>query len=566
MDLGGDERLFYIIKIMRLIKGLQVFDVANIMEIIKKQYQKNLDHIIANRPDLAENTLLDNNNISRLITINNVLRIFKLVLIILNISYFLGFAWFIVCELSYRINLDYIESEDPEYNNVETFITIYGLQAENDARKAIIVVYYAFTSLSTVGFGDYHPKSDFERVLCAIILLFGVAIFSYIMGNFINILDQYQNLNSDLDEGDELARFFGLIRRFNENVPLKISLKEQIERHFDYKWINDKNQAIDDESEREMLEQLPVEVINKIYGDFLFSDFCKIFQRFFRIPKDYDVAFKNPGYHDYYDWSDQEYRFFMLQLLQYLEPRQEDAGTILFQELDEINEVIFIETGECDIGYEINKQQKYVIRYTKSTVVGAFNCTFNKRAIFCYKANSECKGYSIRRSNWVQLVDENEFPNISKILKKNVEYDYLTNIKNKVLDCKKKHILKYQKRSDYQQMLTIIPHDALTGDLNIIGGKIGFPIQGNGTTPTPGMMPGFAAVTTTGGGEENEENLRDQYTEKFEQSQEMVSSLLDSIDDKHQENIQLALELEKIYREINAAKEAKAGAQDSQPA
>jgi potassium voltage-gated channel Eag-related subfamily H protein 8 len=204
------------------------------------------------------------------------------------------------------------------------------MQAQTDARKAIIVVYYAFTSLSTVGFGDFYPKSDFERVLCAIILLFGVAIFSYIMGNFINILDQYNNLNSDLDEGDELARFFGLIRRFNENVPLKITLKEQIERHFDYKWINDKNQAIDDESEREMLEQLPVEVINKIYGDFLFSDFCKIFQRFFRIPKDYDVAFKNPGYHDYYDWSDQEYRFFMLQLLQYLEPRQEDAGTILF--------------------------------------------------------------------------------------------------------------------------------------------------------------------------------------------------------------------------------------------
>ena len=97
-----------------------------------------------------------------------------------------------------------------------------------------------------------------------------------------------------------------------------------------------------------------------------------------------------------------------------------------------------------------------------------------------------------------------------------MEYDYLTNIKNKVLDCKKKHILKYQKRSDYQQMLTIIPHDALTGDLNIIGGKIGFPIQGDNITPTPGMMPGFQVATTTGGGEENEENLRDQYTEKFE--------------------------------------------------
>lgn len=37
----------------------------------------------------------------------------------------------------------------------------------------------------------------------------------------------------------------------------------------------------------------------------------------------------------------------------------------------------------------------------------------------------------------------------------------------------------------------------------------------------------------------------------------MVTSLLDSIDEKHKENIQLALELEKIYKEINAAKEKK---------
>ena len=156
-------------------------------------------------------------------------------------------------------------------------MTYFDMESQTDGRKAIIVVYYAFTSLSTVGFGDFSPRSDFERILCAIILLFGVAIFSYIMGNFISILDQYQNLNSDLDEGDELARFFGLIRRFNDNVPLKISLKEQIERHFDYKWFNDKNQAIDDQHEKDMLDQLPVEVINKIYGEFLFMDFCKTF-------------------------------------------------------------------------------------------------------------------------------------------------------------------------------------------------------------------------------------------------------------------------------------------------
>jgi len=55
--------------------------------------------------------------------------------------------------------------------------------------QAIVGMYYSFTSLTTVGFGDYNPRSEFERIFCAMILLFGVAIFSYIMGNFIEILE-----------------------------------------------------------------------------------------------------------------------------------------------------------------------------------------------------------------------------------------------------------------------------------------------------------------------------------------------------------------------------------------
>lgn len=60
----------------------------------------------------------------------------------------------------------------------------------NDIKVLWSIIYYSFTSLSTVGFGDYHPKSDFERLLCMFILMFGVAIFSYIMGNFIQIVEQ----------------------------------------------------------------------------------------------------------------------------------------------------------------------------------------------------------------------------------------------------------------------------------------------------------------------------------------------------------------------------------------
>jgi len=48
------------------------------------------------------------------------------------------------------------------------------------------------TTLSTVGYGDYFPISNLERIMAVIIMLGGVAFFSYIMGNFIEIISNYE--------------------------------------------------------------------------------------------------------------------------------------------------------------------------------------------------------------------------------------------------------------------------------------------------------------------------------------------------------------------------------------
>jgi hypothetical protein len=56
----------------------------------------------------------------------------------------------------------------------------------------------------------------------------------------------------------------------------------------------------------------------------------------------------------------------MIKIMTYLEPRIEKAGSVLFEELDEINEVIFIMMGTIEIGFEINKTRKFVIRFDKS--------------------------------------------------------------------------------------------------------------------------------------------------------------------------------------------------------
>lgn len=92
----------------------------------------------------------------------------------------------------------------------------------------------------------------------AFIFLFGVLIFSIIMRNFSEILDKIGEINADLDEGDELTRFFGLLKRFNGGKNINQKLTKKIEKFFDYKWNNDKLMAINDPGEIAILSQLPL--------------------------------------------------------------------------------------------------------------------------------------------------------------------------------------------------------------------------------------------------------------------------------------------------------------------
>ena len=134
-------------------------------------------------------------------------------------------------------------SEEFAQKYEETYIFYNNLQKKTAYENTLIVTYFAFTSLSTVGFGDYNPRSDIERFITAFILLFGVAIFSYIMGKFIEILDQFKDFNRELDEGDALSKFFGILNKFNNGTDIDFKLKIRLEQYFEFKWKRDKNIA-----------------------------------------------------------------------------------------------------------------------------------------------------------------------------------------------------------------------------------------------------------------------------------------------------------------------------------
>jgi hypothetical protein len=124
-----------------------------------------------------------------------ILKTLKLILVITSCSYFFAMSFKILTEIEadYKNWDDFgTGEEEPEH-----FTSFYGLSCntEEDMRQVLVYFYFSFTSLSTVGLGDYNPRSDSERLFIAMGLLIGVAIFSYIMGEFCKMVESFSTYN-----------------------------------------------------------------------------------------------------------------------------------------------------------------------------------------------------------------------------------------------------------------------------------------------------------------------------------------------------------------------------------
>lgn len=223
--------------------------------------------------------------------ISYIFKTFKLVIIIFQVSYFLGIFFYIYSFIAKDVtDLYYPDNENNDF-------TSEFLETMNSYERAIAMTYYAFTSLSTVGFGDMYPVNNAERLVVAFILLFGVAIFSYVMGNFIQILDTFKSINAEIEEGDSLSRFFGNLKQFNKGRSIDHDMKVRIEDFMEYRWSNNKNNAVTTDEDKAIMDQLPLEIQRKIYSDFLFQNFLKSFRSYFALRNR-----SSPNQNAFYTW------------------------------------------------------------------------------------------------------------------------------------------------------------------------------------------------------------------------------------------------------------------------
>lgn len=92
------------------------------MKRIKKIFEKRLEEIVKD-PKLADNTVLDQNKILTIIMIGYLFKTVKLIIIIFQVSYFLGIGYYIYCDVTndlYSVyNLDYNELGERRYPDDE---------------------------------------------------------------------------------------------------------------------------------------------------------------------------------------------------------------------------------------------------------------------------------------------------------------------------------------------------------------------------------------------------------------------------------------------------------------
>ena len=92
--------------------------------------------------------------------------------------------------------------------DIENFFSSYEIYSNSDERNAIIMIYFALTTLTSVGFGDFHPKTTSERVFIIIVFMITILLFSSIVNCMQTYFEDFQTSFEEPDESNKLAMFF----------------------------------------------------------------------------------------------------------------------------------------------------------------------------------------------------------------------------------------------------------------------------------------------------------------------------------------------------------------------
>ena len=142
-----------------------------------------------------------------------------------------------------------------ETNVGNSWIVFYGLKDSSILEQYVTCLYWAFTTICTVGYGDYHPVTTNERIAVILCMLISSGMFSYIIGDIGRLVRNFNFLSAQFKEK------MVYVRQFLQQKEIPASLQMQVERYLEYNWELKKLYNIE---EQEVLDQLNDNLRDKI--------------------------------------------------------------------------------------------------------------------------------------------------------------------------------------------------------------------------------------------------------------------------------------------------------------
>ncbi|CAN0568304.1 unnamed protein product, partial [Ectocarpus sp. 12 AP-2014] len=81
-----------------------------------------------------------------------------------------------------------------------TWAAAYGVADTTWGHRYLVGVYWAFTTMTTVGYGDITSASDLERCFSIVGMIIGATVFGYIIGNVAAIMENF-NVTDAIENG-----------------------------------------------------------------------------------------------------------------------------------------------------------------------------------------------------------------------------------------------------------------------------------------------------------------------------------------------------------------------------
>ena len=98
IDLGGQEKDFYLIKNMRLYIGMSFLNVQAIMRFINYYNSEvRLTNLIKNDPIKALDIEVEQTMMTTILVSGYIIKVSKLIFVIFTVTYYLAMLWYIVC-------------------------------------------------------------------------------------------------------------------------------------------------------------------------------------------------------------------------------------------------------------------------------------------------------------------------------------------------------------------------------------------------------------------------------------------------------------------------------------